>query len=585
MKKIFLLASLCLSISACTSMSAARQPSQETRAQSAVVKPAFVPALKQPRLSEEDILFLTFSTEIAVQRGEWQTGYMTMMDLATRLHDARFARRATEIAFQSRAQPEAQAASHLWLTLAPADQDALQSNISILMIGNNMDALQQLLGDQIKSASNKERGTMILLFQQYLSNINDKGAAFNMLEAMTTPYPALAETHLALSLAAYDNKDVKRAHDEALQALDIQPDSEQALLALTQASPADQAGQLIASFLERNPNAIDVRKAYARLLVEQRQYPAAIKEFQTILQKSPFDRPAMYTLSVLYLQQKQWDAADTQLQQYLASIPAQEENLEERNQVRLLLSQSAEESGNIPKALAWLDQVAPGTSNYISLQIRKSFLQAGQKDIAAARKTLVDAGAYADSEQDSLTLIQAEVQLLRDNGRLADAASTLKLALREYPDNTHLLYDYAMVAEQRKDYTNMEGTLRKIIKLAPEMQHAYNALGYSLAERKIRLPEALKLVEKANQLTPNDPFITDSLGWVYFRMGKLDKAEDALRHAYALRPDPEIAAHLGEVLWARKKTEEALTVWRAARDKDADNQTLKETLNRLKVTP
>jgi len=125
--------------------------------------------------------------------------------------------------------------------------------------------------------------------------------------------------------------------------------------------------------------------------------------------------------------------------------------------------------------------------------------------------------------------------------------------------------------------------LRKVIELAPTSQHAYNALGYSLADRNIRLDEALTLIEKANQLAPNDPFIVDSLGWVKFRMGKFDEAESLLRRAYELRPDADIAVHLGEVLWRAGHKDQAIKLWREARTKDADNAALKSTLTRLNV--
>ena len=141
----------------------------------------------------------------------------------------------------------------------------------------------------------------------------------------------------------------------------------------------------------------------------------------------------------------------------------------------------------------------------------------------------------------------------------------------------------SMLAEKNQQFDLMESTLRKVIRLAPDSQHAYNALGYSLADRNLRLQEAHDLIQKALSLAPEDPFIMDSMGWVQFRLGRLKEAEALLRRAYEIRPDVEIAAHLGEVLWVKGQRADAEKLWRDARKKDPQNDTLKNTLARLNV--
>jgi len=129
----------------------------------------------------------------------------------------------------------------------------------------------------------------------------------------------------------------------------------------------------------------------------------------------------------------------------------------------------------------------------------------------------------------------------------------------------------------------MERLLRKVIALKPDHHHAYNALGYSLAERNQRLPEARDLIRKALDLSPGEPFITDSLGWVEYRLGNRSEALRLLQQAYRARPDAEIAAHLGEVLWVLGQQDEARRVWREAKTRDAGNDVLRATLARLRV--
>ena len=186
-------------------------------------------------------------------------------------------------------------------------------------------------------------------------------------------------------------------------------------------------------------------------------------------------------------------------------------------------------------------------------------------------------------QEEELQLVAAEALLLREADRGAEGLAVLDEALQRFPDNTDLLYDYAMMAEKLDRLDVMETSLRKIMAIAPNNQNAYNALGYSLAERNMRLEEALHADRKALELAPEDPFIMDSMGWVQYRLGKLKEAEELLRRAYALRPDAEIAVHLGEVLWAMGQRDDARKLWRDARSKDPKNDTLKNTLGRLQV--
>jgi Flp pilus assembly protein TadD len=203
-------------------------------------------------------------------------------------------------------------------------------------------------------------------------------------------------------------------------------------------------------------------------------------------------------------------------------------------------------------------------------------------DVAGARKFLEK--LPAENARDKVLIVLTEGQILRDANQPADALRVLEAGLVIYPDSTDLLYDSAMIAEKLNLTDKMETALRKVMKLAPTNQHAYNALGYSLAERNVRLPEALVLIEKALSLTPDDPFILDSLGWVQFRLGKLQAAETALRRAYALRPDAEIAIHLGEVLWVKGQKDDAKKFWRDANTKDPQSDVLKSTLARLNAS-
>jgi Flp pilus assembly protein TadD len=182
---------------------------------------------------------------------------------------------------------------------------------------------------------------------------------------------------------------------------------------------------------------------------------------------------------------------------------------------------------------------------------------------------------------DARAKLNAEVQLLRDYKLFAQAYALLAQALQRDPKDADLAYDQAMVAEKLGKNEEMEQLLRQVIAAKPDYHHAYNALGYGLADRGTNLPEARQLITKALEFAPNDPFIIDSLGWVEFRSGNLGEAQRLLKGAYQSRPDAEIAAHLGEVLWAMGRKTEAQAVWQEGMVLNADNETLLETMKRL----
>jgi tetratricopeptide (TPR) repeat protein len=188
----------------------------------------------------------------------------------------------------------------------------------------------------------------------------------------------------------------------------------------------------------------------------------------------------------------------------------------------------------------------------------------------------------AKNDAQNVRLIQAQAELLRDSKQHAAAFEVLSDGLKRFPDSADLLYDRAMVAEKLDKLDVLEADLRRVIGLRPDDAQAYNALGYTLADRTNRLAEAVTLLDKALVLAPQDPFILDSVGWAQYRSGNLARAQEFLERAYKARPDPEIAAHLGEVLWARGQREAAGMLWQTGLQSHPQNELLLETLRRLK---
>jgi Flp pilus assembly protein TadD len=241
----------------------------------------------------------------------------------------------------------------------------------------------------------------------------------------------------------------------------------------------------------------------------------------------------------------------------------------------------AEDRKGWREALTWYEKVTGGEAYITALSRRASVLQK-MGDVSAARQLLQTAQVPSDKEKARLVL--AEAAVLRDAKQEGVAQQVLEKSLARFPSDPDILYEYALGLEKQNKLELMESTLRQVMTLRPQDAQAYNALGYSLADRNVRLPEALALIERALSLQPDDAMIIDSLGWVQYRLGNLEKAIEHLRRAYTARPDAEIGAHLGEALWQAGQRDAARQIWREAEQREPDNQVLRETQRRLQAT-
>jgi tetratricopeptide (TPR) repeat protein len=540
---------------------------------------------KLPNLAlNEELLYKILTSEIAYQRGNWQSAYVTILATAQQTRDPRLAKRAAEMALAVRQPAESLSAIRLWRELAPDSNEATQYYLGFMIVNGNLAEIHKVFSEKLQTAPAQQYGLIMLQAQRLLARSRDKKAAFDTLEEILSPYKSTMEAHLALAQGAYANNDNNRAIKEAQAALALKPDSQLAILTIAQASPKPDALREIAAFIEKNPNSRDVRLAYASMLIEMKQLDKASREFEHLLRDKPDDVASIYTLGALAMDSGQFKLAEKYFLSYLAILEAHPEEERDPTPSLVNLAQIALERKDNAAALNWLSKVDSydgKNAAWLNIQFRRAQIMAKDGKLKEALEFLKNLKAANENEE--IQILQAQSQLLRNAKRGAEAMAVMETAVARFPNNPDLLYDYAMLSESQKKIEQMEVQLKRVIELAPNSQHAYNALGYSYADRNIRLEEALQLIEKALQLAPEDPFILDSLGWVKFRLGQHEEAEQTLRRAYQLRPDPEIAIHLGEVLWAAGKKDDARTFWRDARSKDADNESLKSTLIRLNV--
>ena len=546
---------------------------QSAEAAPEVQSKARVEPLPQQELTGQ-ILYQTLLAEIAGQRGNLDLSASAYMDLARSTRDPRVARRAAEMALHGRNLDMALQATRLWVEIDPESSQAHQMMAGLLVSANRLDELQPHVAKLLaQEGENLSDGLMRLnrLFARY----PDKKTVLPMVEQLTQPYIGLPEAHFARAQAALNAAEWRRGVAEADKALDLRPDWDLAVMLKAQLQRADSpeaAIETLRSYLAGHPQAREVRLQYARNLVGARKFSQARTEFQRLLGDFPGNVDVIYAVAVLSVQLSDWEAAEENFKKLLGK------DFAEIDTVRLYLGQIAEERKQFDAALRWYAEVAPG-EQYLAAQLRIAQLLAKQGNLDAGRRHLQEARAAGNA--DRIQLLLAESQLLRDGGRTKEAYELLAGSLAAQPEQPELLYESALLAEKLGRHEAMEASLRKLIRLKPEHAHAYNALGYSFAERNQRLEEAEQLVVKALQLSPDDPFIIDSMGWVLYRKGDNQGALTHLQRAFLIRPDPEIAAHLGEVLWALGRRDEAKRIWQEAAKAHPGNEVLAEVIKRF----
>ena len=539
--------------------------------------PTAKPAARAEPLPKQEltgqILYQSLLAEIAGQRGNLGLSVSAYLDLARSTRDPRYARRAAEMALHGRDVQTALQAARLWAEIDPESALARQMLAGLLVSANRLDELPQHVA-KLLAQEGDNLGDGLMRLNRLFARYPDKQAVLAIIEQLTVPYVGLAEAHYARAQAALHAGAWQRGVEEADKALGLRPDWDTAamLKAQLQRAEAPEASlETLRRHLAAHPQAREVRLQYARGLVGARRFPQARAEFQRLLGDYPDNPDVIYAVAVLSMQLSDWDTAEANFSKLLGR------DFTEADTVRLYLGQIAEERKQFDVALRRYAEVAPG-EQYLAAQLRIAQLLARQGQLDAGRRHLQ--ALRAAGQADRIQLLLAESQLLRDAGQTREAYSLLAESLAAQPEQPELLYEAALLAEKIGQHDVLEANLRKLIALKPDHAHAYNALGYSFAERNQRLAEAEQLITKALQLSPDDPFIIDSMGWVLFRKGDSAGAVLHLQRAYSIRPDPEIAAHLGEVLWLLGRQDEARRTWQEAAKANPGNEVLAEVIKR-----
>lgn len=608
-------AAVLLSTACLAPFAAAQAATQAPRRGAEPAPSAPAQSLPSPRSSSETaraessakLFYSVLLGELSVGRGDPGDGYALLLDAARQTGDARLYQRATEIALQARSGDSALLAARAWVTAHPESRDANRFVLQILVALNRIEESAAPLRKELDfaKADNSALLTYAAIPALY-ARASDKNQAravveqalAGQLQAPAGPAQGAAAWVAVgrMRLAAGDSTGTLEA---AQRAQALEPAAEgPAILALELFDPKNPLAEpIVRKYLEGRPTP-PLRMAYATALLENQRGAEALQQVYAITEQTPDFADAWLLLGNLQLQDDQLDRAEASVRRYLALVDADPQAAPSASsadapgaaparrrvldQAYLLMAQIAEKRGDLPAVEGWLDKVESPQA-LLNVQMRRASVLARQGKLDEGRKLI--RAVPARTPADARLKLMAEVQLLRDNDRRQAVYDLLAQAAAQNPTDPDLLYDQAMAAEKLDRIDDAERLLRQVIRLRPDYHHAYNALGFSLADRNVRLPEAKQLIQKALEFVPEDPFINDSLGWVEFRMGNRAEARRILEKAYAAKPDAEIAAHLGEVLWSMGERDRARTVWREGRSLNPDNETLVQTLKRLGARP
>mgnify|MGYP000860357047 CR=1 FL=1 len=532
--------------------------------------------------------------ELNVRAGEPGTGYSFILDAARKQRDPLLYRRAVEVALQARSGEAALTAARAWSDDIPGSSEANRFVLQILLALNRVNETGPVLQTILKDASASERNDAINAIPQTFSRVTDKARAAAVVREALGPY-LKQPAHAAPAFTSVGR--MYLAQDQLPEALvsarlghTAEPASPfPALLALEimergEASAEPIVRQQIEASSISTPADTAVALSYARTLLDTQRNAEARAQLEKLTTRQPEQAEPWLLLGSMQLQENALPAATASLEKYmgLARQAGDERSARGLTQAYLMMAQIAEKRQDFPAANAWLDRIE-NADDIMAAQMRRASVLARQGKMAQARALL--RSQPERTPEDARLKLVAEAQLLRDFKAWKEAYEVYGEAVARFPDVPDLRYDQAMMAEKAGKPADMEVLLRALIAAKPDFHHAYNALGYSLADRNERLPEAKKLIEKAVELAPGDAYIQDSLGWVEFRLGNTARAVEILQAAYGKRPDPEIAAHLGEVLWSQGQRDQALKIWREGLLLSSDNETLQGTLKRLRVKP
>ncbi|NEV62985.1 tetratricopeptide repeat protein [Thiorhodococcus minor] len=523
-----------------------------------------------------DQVYSVLVGEIAGRRGDWVTAFEHYYRAAELTRSVEMAELAVRAAITGDDLASADRGIRLWLDIEPESPSAHQVAAFVRIKAGDQEGalihlgrLVDLSGPRLEAAFAKAAAI--------LARLPSAETRVSMMQALAERYPDLPEAQNALAMVAASASQIDVAEQAARRAMALRPGWNAPRLFLVRLliseDKRDDARALLEGFVNESPDDHALRMLYGQFLVEEEEFTTARDVFERMLRNQPKEPDVLFAVGILSLQLEDLGGARLYFERLY-------ETGERKGEAAFYLGQAAEQSDDVSAALEWYGRVDGANSD--DAHVRIALLKARQGQVAQAREILQR--LRSESPDNAIPLFMVEAEILDEVGLPEDALAVYDAALGSHPANTNLLYARGLYRVKQGDIAAGEQDLRRIIEVEPNHADALNALGYTLADRTKRYEEARALIERAYAIKPDEPAILDSMGWVSYRLGNLETALDYLERAFEKLDDGEIAAHLGEVLWALGRRADALAVWDKALQAHPGHDYLQAVVGRYRVS-
>jgi len=511
--------------------------------------------------------------ELAIQRNDINSAGHLYLDLAKLTKNTGFAQSAAQLGGMVRNGRLALDAADIWSKLDPKSRDAKKVLAEMYIASGNLSKAKPLVKEILESEDSKGDGFLYL--NNILTKVENKSNALRFIIDIAKPYAKMVEAHFAVAHTAHMAGNITIRDKELATINKLNPNWETSTLFIGSIQFDEDPMKAIETyqkFVKNNPKSNTVRLELAKALVQTEQYPAAKKHFEKLVNSPLASAEISFTVALLALETGDDIMAEQFLNQSL------ERKYYNPDQINMYLARIYAQRQNIDKVISLVEKISTGPL-FVDSRIFAAQAIRVEKNIEQAVEYL-DQYKSLD-RQEKLKFLQLKTSFWYNDNQYQKAINLMLSEEEKYADSAEFYFDFGLLYEKNKDFESMEVNLKKAISLKPDYAIAYNALGYSYADRNVKLDDAKKYIEIALSIEPQNHYILDSMGWVHYRLGNYDIAYEFITKAYAIQEDPEIAAHLGEVLWKQGKENEAMSVWQGSLEKFPENSILIETKNRL----
>lgn len=550
------------------------QPQTESRNEDSQVRKSEDELLRGTAKISSDVLYETIISELHANRAEFDEAGDNYLDLALQTKDLGILRRAIQFATINNDQNALMQLALLWSEIDPLDSGPRRMLVSLTLESGAL--MQSLLHMERIIELGEEIDVTLLSSKTGQIGVESRNLLISQLTILSKKFSTNTLIVMAKTQLLAQSNEFEQALEQLAALNKVIPHTPRIVLLkaeiLNRMNNPEDALRSLKNGVKTFRDNIPLRLNYARMLVRQNKFRSAIAEFETLLKQDPNNHGARFSQALIFLETGAYKKATAAFKSLIVSNQRVEE-------AQYYLAYSLENRNLIEEAILKYQSIPSSAENFIAAQQQATRLLIAQGEFNKAHEALMQSSKGQPQRQ--ILFITMESRLLLQSDNVDRAKELIEASLNRFPGEIELLFARVLYFDLISDHQNSEKDLKQIIRIQPNDSRALNHLGYMLATQSSRFEEANTLIEQAIKISPNDPAIIDSLAWVQYKLGRFDKALKNIARAYESFPDPEVASHMGEILWALNRREDALNIWNQALEQDPDSVIVIEAMKRL----